>query len=231
MNMEKENMKRNVILSETKNLSQDPSRSFRMTEGSILPLRNKGSKKGFDQNPFHPFPYALREGQQGTTEKEGISRMNLGIKGLGLVAIMLLGFFGALDSWAATKTCNGGTLITANRYVAGDPSQDKGGYCASDGSNCNGATFCLSNLDMNWWSSFTWCKSQNRELVSFARACPGTQTSVNDVEGACANLTNIDNTWKTTNLGNESNHRFAIRPNGGVPHYQWRFYGTRALCD
>ena len=63
---------------------------------------------------------------------------------------------GFLISTNVNATCTNGTLITGN----------------------DGSVFCVSDVALNWWSAFAWCKAQNMNLATF--------------EGACSNSSNIN---------------------------------------
>ena len=93
----------------------------------------------------------------------------------------------------AYTSCVGGTEITANRYGtdAQGNSLDKGGYCSSDGSDCNGKTFCRSDNTMNYWSAFTWCESNGGKLADLTTLCPGVPASTNKTNGACPNMAGV----------------------------------------
>ena len=65
-----------------------------------------------------------------------------------------LGFIGLalgmiLFSQTAMAACDGGTEFTGK----------------------NGKTFCVSDVNMNWWSAFTWCESQGMQLASMSDLC------------------------------------------------------------
>ena len=54
----------------------------------------------------------------------------------------------------------------------------------------NGHTYCVSNVQMNWWSAFNWCTAQGRHLASMDEIC----TNGNDrwlggsADAACPNV-------------------------------------------
>ena len=35
----------------------------------------------------------------------------------------------------------------------------------------SGHTYCVSNVQMNWWSAFNWCTAQGRHLASMDEIC------------------------------------------------------------
>jgi len=129
-----------------------------------------------------------------------------------IVFLMCLCFL-ATPMLAAEPTCNGGLTITAN----------------------NGTTFCRSDKEMNWWSAFTWCESQNRKLADFATMCPGVSQVPADKEGACPNLQgrpgNGVKLWSS--LAYDSRTALVVILSSGAVNSYSR-YGTNgfyALCE
>jgi len=54
--------------------------------------------------------------------------------------------------------------------------------CGAQVANCDGGEiitgennheYCLSNITMNWWSAFSWCRANHRTLASITQACDG----------------------------------------------------------
>ena len=68
-----------------------------------------------------------------------------------------------------------GTWITAHSAT------DSG----CDAAHCNGKSFCISGIRMNWWSGLIWCQSIGHQLTSFANLCPNTPV---DGSMVCANI-------------------------------------------
>ena len=133
---------------------------------------------------------------------------------------------GTGSSTTMAAECVGGTLITAN-----SASHD-GVDCGENNMFCNGHTFCKSNNIMNWWSAFTWCKSNGRNLASFAMACPEKPTSNNYVTGACPNLQGVSSGWVWTNLASGSHNAFNVNSSSGaVSSVNSRFTNDAALCE
>ena len=56
-----------------------------------------------------------------------------------------------------------------------------------DSNHCNGMSFCISPITMNWFSALIWCKSIGRNIVSFEHLCPGIPTGNGGV-GTCTNI-------------------------------------------
>ena len=120
----------------------------------------------------------------------------------------------ALSAMAAEPTCedHGGSIITAK----------------------DGTKFCKSDKNMNWWTAFAWCESQNRKLAEFATMCPGIPQSLDNREGACPNLQGLgDNIWLWSSLAYRSGQAFFVNFSSGA--VTW--YGPRddrygyALCE
>ena len=125
----------------------------------------------------------------------------------------------------------GGTIITANSYA-----NDQGGYCDPAQNNCNGETFCVSSDNggnLNWWSAFLWCQTNNGTLASFYEVCPGTRLSVDTTtRGYCANLTgNSINTYLWLKEQANSGYAYRFLPyNGYVTKDVKRSPNNRAIC-
>ena len=111
-------------------------------------------------------------------------------KGGQILAVTVLALSVALSNSAAAYTsCVGGTEITRNQYG----SQPDGVNCTSETCPQTLKKFCKSDLGMNWWSAFNWCKSNGGTLASFASMCPGVTTAQNNVTGACPALQKTGN--------------------------------------
>ncbi len=93
-------MKINLLKKEKNNTSTS---SLSAGRGSILPLKHKGSQRGFEQNPSYTFPYALREGQTGRSMVEM----------LGVLAVMgVLSVAGIAGYNSAMNRYKANTLIS-----------------------------------------------------------------------------------------------------------------------
>ena len=140
-------------------------------------------------------------------------------KYIGVMMICMMGTVAVAD---AIKTCNGGTLITAN-------TSDTYSNCISNGVNyCNGLTFCMSNRAMNWWSAEAWCQSNYRKLVSASSACPSWQ---GEFTAGCQNLAGRVpyNSW--TGLVGNTNENYHINGNNITHMSGFRSGLKRALCE
>ena len=98
-----------------------------------------------------------------------------------------------LSASVFASECGGGQWITANEVG------DLDGACLVG--SCNGKQFCVSNGSVNWWSAFTWCKSNGLRLADLKTACAG-----NVPEGSyCINLKGkLDlSFWTSTSASDE----------------------------
>ena len=126
-----------------------------------------------------------------------------------LTAVCAL-LIGTASTTTMAAECVGGTLITANSASHDDVD------CGENNKFCNGHTFCKSDNKMNWWSAFTWCKSNGRNLASFAMACPEKPTSINNVKGACPNLQGVSSGVVWLNLFSHSEFAFRVTVSSGA---------------
>ena len=127
-----------------------------------------------------------------------------------IIALLIIGGLISPPVWAAT--CEGGTEIT--------------------GIN-DDHVYCVSNIKLNWWSAFSWCRANNRKLASIDDACFPEQTS-------CPNLALGINKKVWTSVaaaeGTFNGHAYMISlSDGGVK--KGDYHGTRrngfnffALC-
>ena len=137
---------------------------------------------------------------------------------------------GVSTSTMAYTSCVGGTEITANVYTDADaPDTCTADYCPSPAKS-----FCISNLSMNWWSAFNWCKSNGGTLASFNSACPNTPVRSNNTAGACPALQGVgESKYHWTSMGSESSSAFFVNlSSGAVNDYPRANYTSLcALCE
>ena len=126
---------------------------------------------------------------------------------------------------AVNAACVGGTEIKANS-VEDNPN----GNCTE--TTCNGHTFCKSKGSMNWWSVFNWCASNGRTLAKFSTMCPGVQTAVNNVTGACPNLQSVGGSqYAWSSLAYGGNNALHVNLSSGAVGNDGRHYGLYAFCE
>jgi len=78
--------------------------------------------------------------------------------------LFLTCLIGLMFSTSVYAKCEGGTEIT----------------------NTVGTTFCKSNVKMNWWSAFAWCKANGLHLATMYEMCPS--WNGNKGSGKCPEL-------------------------------------------
>ena len=96
-------------------------------------------------------------------------------------------------------------------------------------------TFCISKMELNWWSAFSWCRAAGGQLASWDQACPGVQPPKYPQRPACSNLSgNTLFVWTATPYGKafaygidgensaDLGNAYRLDRKGG--------YGTHALC-
>ena len=107
---------------------------------------------------------------------------------------------------AAYTSCVGGTEITANAYDdIGAPAECTTAMCPKPA-----RTFCKSNIPMNWWSAFNWCRSNGGTLASLAEACPGVATRNDEKCPALKGVSSSQTVWTSIGLGTEKAFRIGI---------------------
>ncbi len=91
----------NTLLKKEKNNTSTSSLSA--GRGSILPLKHKGSQRGFEQNPSYTFPYALREGQTGRSMVEMLGVLAV----MGVLSVAgIAGYNSAMNKHRANELLN-----------------------------------------------------------------------------------------------------------------------------
>ncbi len=87
--------------------------------------------------------------------------------------------------------------------------------------------FCVSQMDLNWWSAATWCKAQGRKLATIYDICPNWNGY--DGNGLCGTTYSFSKTcWTATASGSE--RAFYVAPSGDVVSRTTRNSIFRALC-
>lgn len=86
----------------------------------------------------------------------------------------------------------------------------------------NGHTYCVSNVQMNWWSAFNWCSAQGRHLASMDEIC----TNGNDrwlggqANASCPNVIGMGpnkGSWSSLGKGTGDVYRVVLS-SGSVYH-------------
>ena len=106
--------------------------------------------------------------------------------------LFLLCLMGAFLATSAYAKCDGGTMITGKS-----------------------GSFCKSNVKMNWWSAYSWCKANDRSLATIYEACPSWNGNIG--EGQCSELSGSGDggVWTSTASGSDSGFSIALQ-NGYV---------------
>ena len=98
----------------------------------------------------------------------------------------------------------------------------------------NGHTYCVSNVNMNWWSAFNWCTSQGRHLASMDEVCNISETEywVGGVGAkACPNTIGGGlNRWGWTSLGRGTEYAYAVNLSSGEVNNNNRNNNNAAIC-
>ena len=161
-------------------------------------------------------------------------RNDEGQKGLAMTLVMLMSLSFSLPSFAYDR-CVGGSIIKRNEYgEEGAPSTCTQAMCPVRKENEDPKTFCVSDKQMNWWSAFTWCKSNGGTLASFASMCPGVNTYSNNTTGACPGLqgTFDSSHMAWSSLGGGTGNAFDVNLFSGnvITHNRHGGYAS-ALCE
>ena len=120
----------------------------------------------------------------------------------------------ALSAMAAEPTCedHGGSIITAK----------------------DGTKFCKSDKNMNWWTAFAWCESQNRKLAAdLSKMCPNVAPYPRNETGDCPNLQGLaESGWLWSSLAYDSGRAIFVNLSSGAMYNGNRYdnYGY-AFCE
>lgn len=96
----------------------------------------------------------------------------------------------------------------------------------------NGHVYCMSKIDMNWYTAFAWCDTQGRSLVTVEQLCDidDTQTWDGNIgEGVCPNTVDITfprELWTARPYGSN----VFIARSKGILAIEHRGNGFRAIC-
>ena len=86
--------------------------------------------------------------------------------------------------------------------------------------------FCISdNIQMNWWSAYTWCEAQGRHLASIYEMCPG--WTGNDSSCNMGTFTSGSTFWTSTAEGTETAFRIS---KSGAGRYNRNLALAYAIC-
>ena len=106
-----------------------------------------------------------------------------------LLLACIIGLFSVTSAYAK---CDGGTEIT----------------------NTAGTTFCRSNVTMNWWSAYAWCRANGLRLATMYEICPSWDGNVGN--GKCPELSDGDGGWAWSSTVRNVGSAFFVNPSGTV---------------
>ncbi len=112
----------------------------------------------------------------------------------------------AMLSTSAIAACNGGTEYTVD-----------------------GDTFCISNINLNWWSTATWCKANGMHLATIYEVCP--DWDGNTGSGKCGRTFPVTtDCWIATVQSDQL--AFYVTPSEGYVSFNTHYWAStyRALC-
>ena len=90
----------------------------------------------------------------------------------------------------------------------------------------NIGTYCKSKVNLNWITSFSWCKSQGMQLATWEEACPGSPIN----SSRCPNLEKKSEGWAWIATPKDPSLAFLIRFEKGVMVDTARSHTAYALC-
>ena len=111
----------------------------------------------------------------------------------------------AMLSTPAIAACEGGTEYTVD-----------------------GDTFCMSSIDLNWWSAANWCKANGMHLATMYEVCPdwnGKKTAY-----VCGSTFSSHGTLSWTATVGGSDRAFGVEPSTGYVNVSTRSAERRAIC-
>ena len=99
---------------------------------------------------------------------------------------------------------------------------------------CEGGTesngFCISNIELNWWSASNWCKANGRHLATMYEACPDWDGNIG--YGKCPVIASSIDSYIWTATVKDSEYTFFVNPsNGNVEYRISRVSNARGLCQ
>ena len=113
-----------------------------------------------------------------------------------------------LSATSAYSACNGGTIITST------------------------ATYCKSNVTMNWWSAQNWCHANGRPLATMYDICPSWNGNSGGSYGfnVCPEMSGGPTGYVWSSTAKSEKEAFMVRlSDGHVGSYE-RQGGFCALC-
>ena len=84
----------------------------------------------------------------------------------------LVALMSTTSVYSYTGECNGGSIVKST----------------------TGATFCMSNKYLNWWSAQAWCQVNGSQIATIYEMCPN--WNGNTGSGTCPELKNVAGNYK-----------------------------------
>ncbi len=90
--------------------------------------------------------------------------------------------------------------------------------------------FCVSQMNLNWWSAATWCKAQGRKLATIYDICPNWDGNTGDAK--CGTTYSFSSNVWTATAKNNAGAFYVKTSSGDVPdtNSNWRDKTHCALC-
>ena len=92
----------------------------------------------------------------------------------------------------------------------------------------DGDTFCMSGIDLNWWSAANWCKANGMRLATMYEACP--DWNGNTGSGNCGRTFSSSGGYCRTATASGSNSVYYVIPSTGYVSNYYRNESYSALC-
>ncbi len=97
---------------------------------------------------------------------------------------------------------------------------------------CEGGTesngFCISNIELNWWSASNWCKANGRHLATMYEVCP--DWDGNEGSGKCPVIASSISGDAMTATARSDLYAFSVDPSSGYVSFNNRTSMRRAIC-
>ena len=118
----------------------------------------------------------------------------------------LIGLLSTTSAYPYTGECNGGTIVEST----------------------TGATFCMSNKSMNWWSTQTWCQANGSRLATIYEMCPSWDGGTG--YGKCPELTGKCRSYIWSATVDGTYKAFYVQPVDGNIYARTRDEANYAFC-
>ena len=123
--------------------------------------------------------------------------------------IFLICLIGNLLTLPVYAACDGGTIVTST------------------------ATYCRSNVDMNWWSAYNWCKANGRTRATMYDICPSWNGNSGGNAGfnVCPEISGGSSDYVWSSTAKSKTEAFIVRLSDGHVGYNERQTAAfKAFC-